>query len=308
MTRLADVAPGTLAALLAGGGVALDFGAARARIRADVPALVPALQAVYGAFEHDPDARFHDVSVRVHRRGGLRRVVAPQILMDSDADVLFEPFPAATHLPLLEWGINYLFAQRLNHRLLLHAGVVEIDGRAVVMPALPGTGKSTLTAALATAGARLLSDEFGVVDLDDATLHPLVRPVSLKNASIDVIAAFAPHAVMGPRFPGTRKGTVAHLAPDARSYAERGRPTAPGIVLFPRFEAGAAVRVEPMPKARAFAKLAVNSFNYELLGPDGFDAVGRLLQSSLVFRLDYSRLDEAVAAVRDLVATRAAHG
>jgi HprK-related kinase A len=226
--------------------------------------------------------------------------------MESDAAVLFEPFPAATHLPLLEWGLNYLLAQRLNHRLLLHAGVVEFGGRAVVMPALPGTGKSTLTAALAASGARLLSDEFGVVGLDDGLLHPLVRPVSLKNASIDVIAGFAPDAVLGPRFPGTRKGTVAHLAPDAHSHAHRHTPAAPGLVLFPRYVPDGALSVEPMPKARAFAKLAVNSFNYELLGPDGFEAVGRLLQASDVFRLAYGRLDEALAAIRELAQARSA--
>lgn len=301
MTRLADLSLDALASLLQGEGLSLDFGAARARIRSDVVALVPALRRVYGEHTHDPDCRFHDVDVVLRRARGLRRRVGPQIEMECDAAVLFEPFPADTHLPLLEWGINYLFAQRLNQRLLLHAGVVEIDGRAVVMPALPGTGKSTLTAALATSGARLLSDEFGVVDLDRTRLLPLVRPASLKNASIDVIEAFAPAAVIGPRFPRTRKGTVAHLAPDARSCRERHVPASPGLVLFPRYEAGSDLRVEPMSKARAFAKLAVNSFNYEILGPDGFDAVGRLLQASDVYRLTYGELSGAIDAIRGLV-------
>jgi HprK-related kinase A len=286
---------------LAERGLSLDFGAARARIRSDVDGLAAAIRHAYGEFAHDADDAFHDVTVRVHMGTGLRRLVSPKVELATDADVPFEPFPADTHLPLLEWGINYLLAQRLNHCLLLHAGVVELDGRAVVMPALPGTGKSTLTAALATSGARLLSDEFGVVDLDRASLHPLVRPVSLKNASIDVIAAFAPTSSIGPRFPGTRKGTVAYLAPSARSYRERRVPAAPGLILFPRYQAGAKVRVEPLSKARAFAKLAVNSFNYEMLGPDGFDAVGRLLEASLVVRMSYGELDDAIDAIRGLV-------
>ena len=300
MTRLADLSVDALTALLAERGLSLDFGAARARIRSEIDGLAPALQRVYGEFAHDADGAFHDVTVRLHSRRG-RRFGAPRIEMEADADVLFQPFPSDTHLPLLEWGINYLLAQRLNHRLLLHAGVVDLGGRAVVMPALPGTGKSTLTAALATSGARLLSDEFGVVDLDDAMLHPLVRPVSLKNASIEVMSAFAPSATFGPRFPGTRKGTVSYLAPDARSYRERHAAVAPGLVLFPRYEPGAKVLVQPFSKARAFAKLAVNSFNYEMLGPDGFDAVGTLLQASLVFRLTYGALDDAIEAIRDLM-------
>ena len=301
MTRLADLSLDALKAQLVERGLSLDFGAARARIRSDVDALPAAIQRAYGEFAHDPDGAFHDVSVRLRRRSGLRRPVSKTIELESDADVPFQPFPSDTHLPLLEWGVNYLLAQRLNHRLLLHAGVVELDGRAIVMPALPGTGKSTLTAALAASGARLLSDEFGVVDLDRGILHPLVRPISLKNASIDVIGAFAPSASIGPRFAGTRKGTVAYLAPDARSYRERRTPAVPGLVLFPRYQPGADVRVEPLSKARAFAKLAVNSFNYEMLGPDGFDAVGKLLEASLVVRMSCGELPDAIDAIRDLV-------
>jgi hypothetical protein len=160
---------------LAGRGLSLDFGDARARIRSEVAALAPAIQRAYGEFAHDADAAFHDVAVRLRRRGGAERLGGARVELESDADIPFAPFPAGIHLPLLEWGLNYLLAQRLNHRLLVHAGVVELDGRAIVMPALPGTGKSTLTAALVTRGARLLSDEFGIVDLEDARLHPLVQ-------------------------------------------------------------------------------------------------------------------------------------
>lgn len=291
-----------MAAALRGGGLSLDFGAARARIRSDVEALAPAIRRVYGEFPHEAGAAFHDVSVNLRRRRGPRRLLAPQIEAVADADVLFEPFPADTHLPLLEWALNYLLAQRLNHRLLLHAGVVERGGRAIVMPALPGSGKSTLTAALVLSGFRLLSDEFGIVGLDDGLLHAMPRPVALKNASIDVIAAFAPNAVVGPRFPRTRKGTVAHLAPDASSCAARATPAQPALVLFPHYEAGAPVRLERMAKARAFAKLSANSFNYEMLGPDGFEAVGALLARCTVRRLTYGDLAAAVDALRDLLA------
>jgi HprK-related kinase A len=301
LTRLADLSLDALSALLTERGLSLDFGAARAQIRSDVAGLARAIQCVYGEFEHDPDGAFHDVSVRLRTRGSGYRTGSASAELESDGEMLFEPFPPDTHLPLLEWGVNHLLAQRLNHRLLLHAGVVEVEGRAIVMPALPGTGKSTLTAALAVSGARLLSDEFGVVDLGNARLHPLIRPVSIKNSSIEVLSAFAPSATFGPRFPGTRKGTVAYLAPDARSYRDRRVTAAPGIVLFPRYDAGAQVRVEPLSKARAFAKLAVNSFNYEILGPDGFDAVGRLLDASRVFRLSYGDLGEAIQAIRELV-------
>lgn len=301
MRTLAEWSDDEVAAALAGGGLALDFGAARARLRADVPGLARAVRRVYGAFAHDADARFFEVTAALRRRAGPRRWLAPQIEFVADGEVLFEPFPAATHLPLLEWGMNLLYAQRLGHALLLHAGVVARGDRAVVLPALPGSGKSTLTVALALSGFRLLSDEFGVVGLRDGLLHALLRPAALKEASIEAIARYAPHAVLGPRFPGTRKGTVAHLAPDAASVAARHVPARPALLLFPQFVPGASVRVEPLTRARAFAKLAANAFNYEMLGPDGFDAVGDLVARSRAALLDYGDLAAAVAAVGTLL-------
>jgi HprK-related kinase A len=302
LSRLSELSTDAVATVLRDAGLSLDFGAARARVHSDVDGLAAAIRDVYGEFAHEPDVAFHDVTVNVRRCGGVHGLLRPRIELCADAEVPFEPFPPATHLPLLEWGMNYLLAQRLNHRLLLHAGVVEIAGRGIVMAALPGAGKSTLTAALALSGFRLLSDEFGVVGLDDGLLHPLLRPAALKNDAIDVIVRHAPRARLGPRFTGTRKGTVAHLAPDAASCRGRAVPVPPAVLLFPRFTAGAALSVEPMTKARAFVKLAANSFNYEILGPDAFDAVGALVRRCTAARMTYGDLPAAIAAIRTLAA------
>ena len=84
------------------------------------------------------------------------------------------------------------------------------------MPGDPGAGKSTLTAALMLSGWRLLSDEIALVDRDDGLLRRLARPVSLKNASIDIIREHDTRAVFGDMAHDTHKGTVAHLEPTRR--------------------------------------------------------------------------------------------
>jgi hypothetical protein len=66
----------------------------------------------------------------------------------------------------------------LCHRrdlLPLHASCVEIDGHAVAFTGPSGIGKSTLAAAFAAAGHRVLADDVTVIDLD-APNGPLVRP------------------------------------------------------------------------------------------------------------------------------------
>ena len=274
----------------------------RVRVRSSVPSLAGAIRAVYGAFEPVPSTGVFDATATVRTVVGLRSFIRPQVELVADGQRLFEPFPAANALPLLEWGLNYLIATRVNHRLLLHAGAVERGGVGLLLPALPGSGKSTLTAALVCHGYRLLSDEFGVVDLQNGALLPLLRPIGLKNASIDIIARLAPTASLGPRFAGTRKGTVAHLAPSRRAAHLCRVPAAPAIVLFPQYQPGARATLEAIDPARAFGKLSVNAFNYRLLGRPAFDAVARLVRTCVLWRLAFSDPVEAIHVVDALVA------
>jgi hypothetical protein len=62
----------------------------------------------------------------------------------------------------------------------IHAGVVAIDGRAIVLPAASGGGKSTLVAALVGRGAQYASDEFAVIDRF-GRVHPYARPLRLRT-------------------------------------------------------------------------------------------------------------------------------
>jgi len=287
--------------MLLGRGLGLDLGAATIRIRSDVPDLEGLLQTLYGSYRVEDGLELFDVTVKLRRAGGLRRLFRPQVELLVDAAIEFEPFPLDTPVPLLEWGVNYALASRLCCYLLLHSGVVERHGRTVLLPAMPGSGKSTLTAALALRGFRLLSDEFGVVRLSDSQLLPMLRPIALKNESIDVIARFAPQAVIGPRCHKTHKGTVAHLAPQLAHVDACHETAAPALIIFPRHDPSIALEMEPVPRARAFARLAVNSFNYEILGPDGFDALGKVVQASTCYQLRYRDLDRAVEAITELL-------
>jgi HprK-related kinase A len=282
-------------------GLGVDFGAARARIRTTLPAAATMIQVVYGGYVAEAPSGMYDVTVDLRRVRGTRGYVRPQCELLCNGHLELEPFPLDTPLPLLEWGTNYALATQLFCYLLLHAGVVERDGRAIVMPAMPGSGKSTLTAALSLRGFRMLSDEFGVVRLGDARLLRMLRPLALKNESIDVIQSFEPKAIIGPRFPRTRKGTVAHLAPQPSHVDARYEVANPALVVFPQFVPAAGVDIEPVSKSRAFARLAVNSFNYQALGPEAFEALCHLVERSTCWQLRYSDLDGAIKAIGELL-------
>ena len=292
---LQDLSCSEIKAALAGDGLYLNVGLAMMRVRSRVASLPSALQSVYRHFDFQTSAPWADLHIGVIPGQGLRRWLWPQAIFRSDSEQPFEPFPADTALPLMEWGANFLIGRRFNNLLLLHAGVVEKDGFCLVMPALPGSGKSTLTAALSLSGWRLLSDEFGALDVQRGSFRPALKPAALKNESIQVIRNFAPHAELGPEFPRTRKGKVAHLAPSRQAVLALNDHAWPGAVVLPRWQAGHATQLTPIQPQMAFSALAFNAFNYATLGAAGFKAAVAVAGACPTWQLIYSDLDDALA-------------
>lgn len=292
--RLGELSDASLRAALSGEGLILATGPFRCRIASRAGGVFYGLRTLYPDFEVF-DEGFCDFSIRVDRVKGLRAYWRPQIGFSLDGFSPFKPLAADHAYPLLEWGMNWCIAGHAHHYLLLHAAVLERNGRAIVMPGQPGAGKSTLTAALALSGYRLLSDEMTIIDRDTGLLVPLTRPVSLKNKSIDIVRSFCADAVFGEVAYDTHKGTVAHLRPPQASVANAHLHAMPAFVVHPRWEAGSEATLTPRPKSDAFIRTAEHAFNYELLGSTGFDLMATLIDRCECYDFRYSRLNDAIA-------------
>jgi hypothetical protein len=111
---------------------------------------------------------------------------------------------------------------------LVHAGVVTRDGRALVLPAMSGRGKSTTTAALVRAGFSLGSDELAALD-GRGHVHAYPLPLRMRE---DALARLGE---LGPRLrpvgePMWRKQAWTRLLlPDD---VHRGGPVPVGLVAF----------------------------------------------------------------------------
>jgi HprK-related kinase A len=281
-------------------GLILETGPFRTRIISHTPEILTGLAMLYPDFPVYDDG-FCDFHVQVDRVDGPRRFLRPQIIFKFDGKAPFRPLPADHAFASLEWGLNWCIAGHAHHYLMLHAAVLEKNGRAVILPGDPGAGKSTLTAALTLSGFRLLSDELTLVDRDDGLLVPLARPVSLKNASIDIIRRFSPQAVMGDAAYDTHKGTVAHLKASPESVLRVQEKATPAFIVFPRWKADAQAVLTPHSKADAFIHAARHSFNYELLGSLGYDLNAGMVDASECHDFQYSRLSDAIQVFSDLM-------
>lgn len=297
--QLKELAPGDARRALRA-GVRLATGPFNCVLKSDIPGIADELLALYAEHPVVPAEEMIDFYVEVASGRGLRRWLRPQVSFLADGVAPFTPLPRAQALPMLEWGLNWCVTAYSHHLLVLHAACVARNGRAVILPAPPGSGKSTLCAALVNRGWRLLSDELTLVDLDAGKVWGLARPVNLKNASIDVIRRFAPQALLTRSVHDTTKGTVALMGPPRDSVAAAAQPARPCWMILPRYEAGAPATLTPIPQGQAFLQLADNAMNYHMLGQQGFETVGELTARCQHFNFSYGDLEEAMRVFDEL--------
>jgi HprK-related kinase A len=284
----------------------LRIGPLTVRARVEVPALRRALATLYADFPcREGKLGFADAHIGVIRGGGLRRWLWPRITFDYDGDQPFGLARPEHALLVFEGGLNWTIAEKANFFLIVHAAVVERDGRAAILPAPSGAGKSTLCAALITHGWRLLSDEMALISLGDHKLSALARPISLKNEAIEVIRAFAPDGVFSTPIHDTEKGTIAFLKPPADSVARMGEPAIPGWIVVPRYEPHARALLAPRGKAATFVALHDNAYNEHLFGRTGFEALADIVDCCDCYDFVYSDPADAVESFAVLVAGHA---
>lgn len=139
-------------------------------------------------------------------------------------------------LQAFEAAVQFDVAIAASRWLFIHAGVVGLNGQAVVIPAPSTHGKSRLVEALVRAGATYYSDEFAVID-ETGLVHPFARPLALRDAS----------AV-------TRRVDAADLGGSIGST-----PLPVGLILSTRYEAGQAWRPRQATAAEGVMALLANT-------------------------------------------------
>lgn len=141
--------------------------------------------------------RFAGGSPDIHRR--LDALLDPFLLQARDAApvdiaIVLEPAPAQGGwrvyindafvtmaydsnylLPYLEWLAISRAVERATESVAFHAASLAWQGRAVILVAASGAGKTTLTSGLAGRGWEPLADDLTVVDLERRMARPFPR-------------------------------------------------------------------------------------------------------------------------------------
>ena len=303
--KLSDLTDSDLRYRLRGKGLVICSGPFKFRISSPIATVEQGIRLLYADYPVGEEGEFVDFNVALEPGSRLRRWWGKQVNFCYNGAYPFVPLPIGHAYPLLEWAMNWCISTQAHHFLMLHSAVIERDGCAVILPAPPGSGKSTLCAGLVSRGWRLLSDEVALISLTDRMITPLGRPISLKNQSIQVIQKFAPGAVFNQLTHDTSKGTVTHMKVPAEQLQRIDERAVARWVIFPKYVPHAKAELTQRSKANSMLELARNSFNYILLGLTGFEILSDVITDCDCYDFSYSSLDEAVEVFDALLKARA---
>jgi hypothetical protein len=147
---------------------------------------------------------------------------------DLDLETVYEKFESEVHLHV---------ASVAQTRVFIHAGVVALNGKAILVPGRSQSGKSTLTLEFIKAGATFYSDEYAVLD-SRGRVYPFPRPMQFRDGD----------GLMQKRVRADEVGAGTGL-----------KPLPIGLILLTKFRSGASWRPQSIPSGRAVLKLLAHS-------------------------------------------------
>jgi hypothetical protein len=201
---------------------------------------------------------------------------------------------------MLQWVITNVTIEAVTGTadlVCVHASAAALDGRAIVLPAPSGHGKSTTVAGLVRAGWDLLTDEAALFDPRDDLLHPFLRPLALSDTSMAALPGLAGSL---PASYELFRRIDHHLTADDLRPGAIGSPAHVAFVVFPSHAPGCTTELVPLARSEALMEMLKGTFNLERVGGKGVETLGRVVGSADCYRLHIGALEPAVELIREL--------
>jgi len=123
-------------------------------------------------------------------------------------------------------------AERAKTKVFVHAGVISVHGRVVMIPGVSYSGKTTLVAEFARRGVVYFSDEYAVLD-ENGNVHPFPRKLSVRG-------------------PG---GSLTEMTAESLGATVATAPARVGLVLITEFKSDSDINLEALTFGNAMLEL-----------------------------------------------------
>ncbi len=195
--------------------------------------------------------------------------------VECDERPIAGPFDLRLALGILDAELRMYIALHAPDHVFVHAGVVGVEDRAIVLPGRSFAGKTTLVAALVKAGAEYWSDEYAVLDAN-GLVHPYPKPLSV-------------------RINDTRETDEQPVESLGGRAGDRALPVA--VIAFTSYHPGAAWALRPCTAGEGAVKLLEHSIAARSRPEQVLAAVRRAATNAMVLEGERGDAGQAASAL-----------
>jgi hypothetical protein len=260
------------------------------RVRVDCadPALRRLVAVNYGAMAAPDEDVAPDLHYRVTNGG-----TSPSFSLQRKGQVALDGADPGHLLFLLAEDITVELQKKRADLFFLHSAAIAWQGKACLLAAESGGGKSTTTWGLLHHEFRYLSDELSPIDLDSMRVYPYPRALCLKQSP-------------APAYPlpgnAVHLGRSIYIPVGSLPRADVSGPRPLGAVFLVRHCPGlSAPNLRPLGPSEASARLYVTALNALAHPNHGLDAVVRISKHVPCFALASADLSATCALIRSTV-------
>ncbi|HJZ80007.1 MAG TPA: hypothetical protein VKD91_06670 [Pyrinomonadaceae bacterium] len=174
-----------------------------------------------------------------------------------------------------ESHVQLTVAEYAPRRVFVHAGVVSLNGRAILIPGASYSGKTTLVTELIKAGAIYYSDEYAIID-ERGRVHPYPRPLGIRPAS-NALA---------------EKVTAKQIGAQIGS-----KPLRVGLVVSTKFKPGARWRPKELTRGKGVLELLANTVSARTQPELALGVLPKALESARILKSVRGEARDIVEAI-----------
>ncbi|HET7085470.1 MAG TPA: PqqD family peptide modification chaperone [Rhizomicrobium sp.] len=184
-----------------------------------------------------------------------------------------------------------------DFRFYVHAGVVGTGESCILLPAAAGSGKSSLTTALAHSGYRYFSDEVALINRLNFQVAPMPLAICAKSTGWELMARYYPNILELPVHIREDDKLVRYIPPPAGVTQES--PASVSHIIFPRYDGAAETELIPITRSEALGRLMAECLAArEPLDQKNACALVEWISKIDCYSLIFSSLSQAVGLIK----------
>lgn len=177
--------------------------------------------------------------------------------------------------------IVFHIADKSNSVHCLHAAAAAYNGKALVLPASSGSGKSTFIAWLVANGFKYLTDE--LILLDGNQLQGIARPIQIKAHGVDTVKSLLEQPELLIEGKMTNAVSPSALGGETATDADYRI----GMIVYLEYDSDAGFEFEQLSSSDAGMNLMANHVNARNLEGHGFREMMEMIRNTPCYRLRY---------------------